>query len=343
MHNTPEDVTESPKPWQASLEAIGKRALSREPQPEHSPRGRPAADRAADPGPQALAIREEAVVSELEEAARVGQVGYVARITVQATLPHTDPKASVFQRTNGQLLTLTLMTPPDVGLPYGSMPRVLLAWMTTEAVRTRNRELHLGHSLQEFLDKLGLNRGGGPRGDITRLRNQMNRLLSCAINVRYSDPRRDGLRNALIAEEADLWWDPRRPHERVLWGSTIVLYEKFFSEVVTHPVPVDLAVLRRLRRSPLALDVYSWLTWRMSFLRKQTPIPWEHLEDQFGANYARPLDFRKGFRKALAEVLRHYEARVEPAAAGVVLKPSAPSIARSRNHYAGALPQPTAR
>ncbi|MBJ7613691.1 MAG: pirin [Candidatus Dormibacteraeota bacterium] len=222
------------------------------------------------------------------------------------------------------------MTPPDVGLPYGSMPRVVLAWMTTEAVRTRNRELHLGHSLQEFLDKLGLNRGGGPRGDITRLRNQMTRLLSCAINVRYSDPTRDGLRNALIAEEADLWWDPRRPHERVLWGSTIVLYEKFFNEVVTHPVPVDLAVLRQLRRSPLALDVYSWLTWRMSFLRKRTAIPWEHLEDQFGANYGRSVDFRKAFRKALAEVLRHYSPGVESLPGGISLRPSAPSIARTR-------------
>lgn len=253
----------------------------------------------------------------------------MARITVQATLPHTDPKAHVFQRTNGQLLTLTLMTPPDVGLPYGSMPRVVLAWITTEAVRTRNRELHLGHSLQEFLDKLGLNRGGGPRGDITRLRNQMNRLLSCAINIRYSDPRRDGLRNALIAEEAELWWDPRRPRERVLWSSTIVLYEKFFNEVVTHPIPVDLAVLRQLRRSPLALDVYSWLTWRMSFLRKQTAVPWEHLEDQFGANYAKPADFRKGFRKALGEVLGHYGAAVDPQPAGITLKPSTPSVARS--------------
>jgi hypothetical protein len=158
----------------------------------------------------------------------------------------------------------------------------------------------------------------------------MNRLLSCAINVRYSDPNRDGLRNALIAEEAELWWDPRRPRERVLWGSTIVLYEKFFTEVVTNPVPVDLAVLRQLRRSPLALDVYAWITWRMSFLRKSTPIPWEHLSDQFGSNYARPLDFRKNFRKALVEVLRHYPANVEPGAAGIVLKPSPPSIARTR-------------
>jgi hypothetical protein len=94
--------------------------------------------------------------------------------------------------------------------------------------------------------------------------------------------------------------------------------------------PREPAVLRQLRRSPLALDVYAWITWRMSFLRKSTPIPWEHLSDQFGSNYARPLDFRKNFRKALVEVLRHYPANVEPGAAGIVLKPSPPSIARTR-------------
>ncbi len=33
-------------------------------------------------------------------------------------------------------------------------------------------------------------------------------------------------------------------------------------------VPIDLRALNALKGSPLALDIYSWLTYRMSYLRK---------------------------------------------------------------------------
>ena len=35
-------------------------------------------------------------------------------------------------------------------LPFGNYPRLLLAWTSTEAVRTQSRELLLGRSLAEF-------------------------------------------------------------------------------------------------------------------------------------------------------------------------------------------------
>ena len=59
-------------------------------------------------------------------------------------------------------------------LPFGNIPRLLLAWVTTEAVRTQSRELILGSSLSEFMGKLGMDSVGGAR---TRLRNQMRRLF----------------------------------------------------------------------------------------------------------------------------------------------------------------------
>ena len=36
-------------------------------------------------------------------------------------------------------------------LPYGNIPRLLLAWVCTEAVRTQSRELVLGASLSAFM------------------------------------------------------------------------------------------------------------------------------------------------------------------------------------------------
>ena len=77
----------------------------------------------------------ETLASEAEEAKKAGQVGYMARALVQATLPHKATKEKVFTRRNGSL-EMTIMSPH--GLPFGSVPRLLLSWMTTEAVRTRS-------------------------------------------------------------------------------------------------------------------------------------------------------------------------------------------------------------
>ena len=64
-------------------------------------------------------------------------------------------------------------------LPYGNLPRLILAWVSTEAVRTQSRELVLGKSLSEFMRTLGIyNSGGNPQ---TRLRNQMRRLFGCTV------------------------------------------------------------------------------------------------------------------------------------------------------------------
>ena len=49
-------------------------------------------------------------------------------------------------------------------LPFGNIPRLLLAWVSTEAVRTQSRMLVLGSSLSEFMRKLGLeDRSGSKR------------------------------------------------------------------------------------------------------------------------------------------------------------------------------------
>jgi Plasmid encoded RepA protein len=57
-----------------------------------------------------------------------------------------------------------------------------------------------------------------------------------------------------IASGADLWWDPKAPNQAALWQSKVTLSPDFFAEIVRRPVPVDMAALRALRRSPLALD-----------------------------------------------------------------------------------------
>ena len=58
----------------------------------------------------------------------------------------------------------------------------------------------------------------------------------------------------------EFWWNPQRPNQPSLWESKIELSEKFFNEIIRHPVPIDMNILHALKRSSLGLDLYLWLT-----------------------------------------------------------------------------------
>jgi len=269
---------------------------------------------------------------EAQAAQEAGALGFMARALVQATMPHKAITASEFERTNGAF-TMTMVAPSKVGLPYGSIPRLIIGFLTTEAVRTRDRHIVLGSSLSRFMAELGLAPTGGRWGSIPRLKDQMTRLVSCSISCTYTAGNGIGVRNVTIADEANLWWEPRQPDQDTLWESTVILSERFFKEITENPVPIDLRALTALKRSPMALDVYLWLTYRMSYVKGRTAIPWGALQLQFGADYPATAQGRRNFKKAflhaLAKVRLVYPSlRLDDTAAALVLLPSAPHVMR---------------
>ena len=283
------------------------------------------------------ALIQESFALQEQDAIEAGSLGFLGRLMVQATMPHRDPgDVRGWGRQNGSL-SLTMQPgmisgpkgPVSLGLPYGSIPRLLLAWVTTEAVRTKTPSLVLGNTLSDFLRQLDLARQGGARGDITRLQTQMRRLFAASISCSYSDAGGWADAGFRIASRSELWWDPKRPEQTSLWESTVTLSHEFFEEITTRPVPVDMRALQALRRSPLALDMYSWLTWRMSTLRGPATVPWQALEAQFGSDYSEPRQFRRFLIRALAKVRVAYpQARVEPTEAGLRLHPSPTHVPR---------------
>jgi hypothetical protein len=280
------------------------------------------------------ALIEQALAIETEHALEAGAVGFLARAMTLASLPHSRVQGVEFTRNNGPF-TLSIMSPSDIGIPYGSIPRLMLAWLTTEAVRTKSRELVLGDSLSAFMRQLELIPTGGRWGSITRLKDQTTRLFASSFTAIYRDKDRVTLRGHRIVDAANLWWEPKDPKQTSLWQSTVTLGEPFFNEIIERPVPVDMRALKALRRSPMALDVYAWLTYRMAYLKAPTEIPWEALQRQFGAGYPETgqglRDFRKGYTHALNKVLAIYpDARATSTATGVSLSPSRPHVRRLR-------------
>lgn len=283
----------------------------------------PAPSRTSDLIAMALEIEETDVRAS-------GQLGFMARALTQTTLPHSKMIGTEFERSNG-IYTLSIHVPKKIGvLPYGAIPRILTAWISTEAVKTQSPDLVLGHSLRDFMVKLGLSNSGGERGDITRLKSQAKSLFSSAVSIIKDDEEAHntfGVENIMMIRGAQLLWNPRKPDEQGLFNSHLNLTEDFFKMITDRPVPIDLRVLHALRRSPLAMDIYVWVVYRLFITRKDVLIPWINLRGQFGASYAQTpqglLDFKREFVRRLKEVLIYYpRAKVTPLRGGLMLSPS---------------------
>ncbi len=272
-----------------------------------------------------------------ESALDAGALGFMAKFLVQTTLPHSEQPGIQYVRTDGNL-TLRMTDVGGTGLPYGSYPRLILIWMTTEAVRTGNRELELGSSLSSFMAQLGLQATGGHWGTIPRFRDQMQRLVGDAISTRWSSEangqNHSGGENLLLADRFHLWWTPQELPAEGQARSSVTLSVNLFEQLVAAPVPLDLRAVRTLKRSPLALDLYAWATRRVSYLSRPTLISWESFRRSFGAGYADTPQGRSCFRSKAIEAFRRVvavypELKIESHENGLLLRPAGPHIPKT--------------
>ena len=260
----------------------------------------------------------------------VPDLAYLHRILALCSLPRTNPgNTKEFKRVNGPI-TLGMVAGLDNKLPYGNIPRLLMVWMCSEATQKQSRELFLGDSLSAFLEKVGIPKGGGPR---TRLREQMNRFFNAHVSLIYRDKHDKVTVNAQLADQTEFWWNERRPDERTLWQSKIVLSEKFFEEIISHPVPLDMNILKALTRSPIGLDLYLWLNYRTFGLERPFQLTWPQLYRQFGADPAQATDknivnsFRTKALRELKKIKIAWPGLDYATPAGVLeLRPSEPSV-----------------
>ena len=262
---------------------------------------------------------------------------YMARQLVQCTLPHSDPgNVPVWTRTNGHL---TLAIRPYIDLrtrkphyPYGSIPRLLLFWLVTEATQKKSRRIRLGNSLDSFMREIGLNprTGGGKRGDAARLHMQMERLFRAIVSFEDQREWSKSYVDMQVAPRGTLWWDPLRAQQDNLWESWVELGEEFYAAITVAPVPVDMRALRALKRSPLALDLYSWLTYTSfttGIRSKPRIIPWTGLHAQMGAEYAELRQFRAKVLFALRKIeLVCPTLKVDTTKEALIVHPSRPAV-----------------
>jgi hypothetical protein len=257
--------------------------------PTRLPQGRAPAPSTSGPVPLTESIAARVVNQAVREINPAGEgISFHYVPLIQCSFPHTDPgEVSAYTRKNGWLELTLGTTRPATGLPYGVPARLLTIYCASEAIRTRSPEIYLGNSVHEFLRRLEVPITRGPRGSLTVYTHQLLRLIHCTLSI--DENIRDGagraglhIRQALFAEEAQLWWDEDHAAGQ---GSSLLLSPVLFNSILERSAPLATAAIKTLRKSPMDLDVYAWLVHRLFHLRQPSHVTWQQLSDQFGHGY----------------------------------------------------------
>lgn len=259
-------------------------------------------------------------------------MAFTHAVLCQVGLPRSKVEGREFMRQSGtawvniQAGWLDEGTGPVLQtIPYGAMPRLALAWVSTCAVKNQDREVKIGDSAAEFLSLMGIESAGKR---YATLRTQMHALAACRLQL--------GLRgrtyNGQPVEQFDAWASGKgHPGQKALWPGVMLLSDGYYQSLLRSAVPLDNRALHALKGSALALDVYAWLAHRLHRIEGRPVIlHWKSLREQFAQEYAgkdADKDFKKTFLPALTKVLAVYpQARVKKVTGGLMLTSSPPPV-----------------
>jgi len=219
-------------------------------------------------------------------------------------------------------------------LPYGSRARLLLLHLCSEAIRQQSPTINIDDSLTAFINKMGFPANGGPRGNLTAFKQQVNALAACKMTIGTFDEKGGRAKTINTAPFASLdVWFPTNPDQQMLWPSTITFSREFYDTLAKHALPVNVHAIRAFSDSPRKIDIYYWLSHRCYNMSEPTPISWEALKEQFGeghfvtsgktGGYTRDRDFRAKFTKELNHICEVFpKLPVTITETGIRLKPA---------------------
>jgi len=263
--------------------------------------------------------------------------GYMHSIMCQVGLPRSQVEGTSFERTSGGAGLLVEAGKLWDGkqfvqqpIPYGPMPRLVLAWMNTYAVRFNTSEIPVGDSASEFLRMLGKSTNGGKRGAFTTFKKQVQALSACRMTLGFNA---NGMAHTYEGKPIKHFeaWIAASEDQRPLWPGSVTFSEDYYQTLKAHAVPLDLRAFMALKGSAWAMDVYAWLAQRLHRIEGRPVIlHWASLRAQFAQEYEgkdADKDFKKKFLPALRDALTVYpQARVKQVTGGVMLMASPPPI-----------------
>ncbi len=263
-----------------------------------------------------------------------GGVGFIYSGFAQAALPHkklADDATWQIQTERVMLLVepgrraVRDGVPVPVGVPYGSRARLIMLYLMGRALETNCREVELGRSLRDWLERMGIPQGGKSIRDV---KEQAERISRCRLSFQVQQGGRTGLVNQNIVDNA-LFLDSPDADQSSLFLERAKLSESFYEQLRRHPVPLEEAAIRSINGHSMALDLYCWLAYRLHVLPDARPVSWKALKAQFGTGFTRMDHFRPTFKMNLDLALAVYPAaKVDITERGLTLRPSTPPVSK---------------
>lgn len=211
-------------------------------------------------------------------------------------------------------------------LPFGPKSRLLLMHLCSEAIRQKGPTIEIADSLSAFIRDMGFAVTGGSRGTLRAFKEQINALAACKLSVGMWDGSRAVEYQGMPFSRIDVWL-PTNPDQMMLWPSTLTFSMDFYSSLAKHALPIRAEAVRAFAGSARKLDMYFWFNYRLHRLREPTLLPWTALATQFGGDYGRQRDFKKGFADDLRDVLDVFpKLPVTLSEAGLEIAPAGPDV-----------------
>ena len=280
------------------------------------------------------------------------------------SLPHSKPKddrsGKAVTLQNGDARLVLHQRPIDwgddgspiyAGLPYGPKARLIMMYIQTYAVRNKSRNIVLGDSMSAWIKRLGYqNVNGGERGVIGAVHEQARRIARCEFTMVWDKADGSGRKMAdqSLAKGLDLFafgdGDDEEENRQLSllppaanevkpakkrkynWVREIELGEEFYDSIMQNKVTLSEEAIAKLKGSAWALDIYTWLSYRLRSVNKPTKaLPWEMIREQFASKLYK--DNVSAFRNTvflpqLQDVLAVFpEAKVEWDEKGLIMHP----------------------
>jgi hypothetical protein len=265
-------------------------------------------------------------------------IGYYLPKFITTPLPHSEPDLphNLYERVNGNYI-MNLVGNPKYGFPHSGKARLIIAWIVTQLFKKHHtlkksgkdmaevnfqaKEVFRG-SIKQMLDSMGYASKGGQNGQITLVKKQ----LMAIIKSHYEWEKKNSTTGDYEGEAGFLFTDKTKIAWRESRWDEITSYIELNPSIYQYilgkrsgfaPFPIDLRAFTALRKSPMAMDLYCWLTKKMYKIlgsdkrhqcftckEKHHPfsIPWKALYPQFGASYSRQIDFSNAAKRELKRI-----------------------------------------
>ena len=185
------------------------------------------------------AERREVDAAAAVLAEEVSRLGITHAGFAMTSLPHKRVEDTVWER-KGYLTTLLVELGLDrmrqpIGVPFGPLARMILLYLQTEAIRTGSPEVVLGRSMNAWMDRLGISRGGKSR---TLVSEQAKRISACRLTFFTTRGAAELRQNGAFVRDAISLTGLLDADQPSLWQDRVRLDEGFWKSLRAHPVPV---------------------------------------------------------------------------------------------------------